>query len=88
MAVEAEGAADGVHPGVGWVLTKVVVLRQHRAPSHTDIAEVRPRLPEVCTPQEQRARRGSVKTPHPELVVAKQEVVGFLRQVQLLRRHC
>ena len=54
-----------------------VTAGQQRSASHTDIAEVRPRLPEVCTPQEQRARRGSVKTPHPELVVGSGAVMRW-----------
>ena len=57
----------GSDPGVAQGLTKVVDFCQARAPYHTEVADVRPRLPLVGAPQEQRSGRGCVKERHPKL---------------------
>ena len=43
-------------------LTNFVALRQIRTPSHADVADVRPRLPDPCRPLTLITRRGTVKT--------------------------
>ena len=75
--------AGGVQVGVGQGLTKVVAFRQDWTPSHTDAAEVRPRLPNLGSPLELDERRGTVQFRRSELLAVNQEVV---RQLQLLRR--
>ena len=63
-------------------LTKVIDFCQGRAPYHTDAAEVRPRLPNLCTPMVLDERRGSVQFRRSELHAVNHELV---RQLQLLR---
>ena len=76
-------AAGGVHVEVGQGLGKLVDSSEARAPSHTDAAEVRPRLPNLGSPLELDERRGTVQFRRSELPAVNQEVV---RQLQLLRR--
>ena len=56
-----------------------------RAPYHTEAAEVRPRLPNLCTPLVLDERRGSVQFRRSELHAVNHELV---RQLQLLRCRC
>ena len=74
--------AGGVHPGVAQGLGKLVDFSESRAPSHTEVAVVRPRLPLVGAPQEQRSGRGCVKERHQKLSAFSFYVV---RQLELLR---
>ena len=64
-------------------LGKLVDFSQTRAPYHAEVAEVRPRLPLVGAPQEQRSGRGCVKERHQKLSAFSFYVV---RQLELLRR--
>lgn len=81
--MHAQARGGGVQVGVGQGLTKVVAFRQDWTPSHTDAAEVRPRLPNLGSPLELDERRGTVQFRRSELPAVNHEVV---RQLQLLRR--
>ena len=66
-------------------LGKLIAFSQGRAPYHTEAAEVRPRLPNLCTPLVLDERRGSVQFRRSELHAVNHELV---RQLQLLRCRC
>ena len=75
---------DGVQPGVGGDLRKLVDLSQTRAPSLADAAELRPCHPRPGSPVEldERYRRDQKRCL--KLLAVKHEVV---RHLELLRRH-
>ena len=75
----------GVHAGVAQTLTIVVALRQDRAPSHADAAEVRPRLPDQAAQMELAERHLCVQKRCLTVLEVKLKVV---RQEQLLRKRC
>ena len=76
--------ADGVHPGVARGLTFSVDLRQDRAPSHADTAELRPCHPNPATTTALNERRSCGQERCLKLLAVKHEVV---RRLELLRRH-
>ena len=80
----ASNGRDGVHPGVARGLTFSVDLRQDRAPSLADAAELRPCHPRPGSPVEldERYRRDQERCL--KLLAVKHEVV---RRLELLRRH-
>ena len=75
---------DGVHPGVARGLTFSVDLRQDRAPSLADTAELRPCHQEKVAQTELAERHLCVQERCLKLLVVKHEVV---RRLELLRRH-
>ena len=82
-AAARRGAADGVHPGVARGLTFSVDLRQDRAPSHADTAELRPCHPNPATTTALNERRSCGQERCLKLLAVKHEVV---RRLELLRR--
>jgi len=76
-------AVDGVQPGVARGLTFSVDLRQDRAPSHADTAELRPCHPNHATTTALNERRSCGQERCLKLLAVKHEVV---RRLELLRR--
>ena len=78
------GVRDGVQPGVGRSLGRLVAFSQDRAPSLADTAELRPCHPNHATTTALNERRSCGQERCLKLLAVKHEVV---RHLELLRRH-